>query len=370
MSETEVCSIAEAFWTEFGGLDGAQQVPSASFLQMASKLSSTGHGYLLSSKFDDYKLSANIPLSHKDVGLKVPHPVLAIGDFIKCLDANNKLDLLFMGNTTNQYKDFWKKWEKHQGLHPIYSFHSSRLGQCVPVMVHADEGTSQKKKGVMILQVQPCMGHGTSKRKAEEGVPGINFLGKSIVTRFLYSVMLTRFYSGKILKNKPLLKLIEHMALDLKSAFYDGIKIQNCGNPQVIYLVPIAMKGDWPALVKCGQLVRHHLRDVTGKGASKGSGAGICHLCLGGQENNDWFDISYNNMKKMRVNAPPPWKEESPLVKHLPLGEPYKHLFFRIDVFHTLHKGVFGDIAANSIDLCLGLITLFCSLPVFPVCFF
>ena len=226
-----------------------------------------------------------------------------------------------------------------------------------------------EKKGVMILQVQPCMGHGTSKRKAEEGVPGINFLGKSIVTRFLYSVMLTRFYSGKILKNKPLLKLIEHMALDLKSAFYDGIKIQNCGNPQVIYLVPIAMKGDWPALVKCGQLVRHHLRDVTGKGASKGSGAGICHLCLGGQENNDWFDISYNNMTKMRVNAPLPWKAESPLVKHLPLGEPYKHLFFRIDVFHTLHKGVFGDIAANSIDLCLGLITLFCS-KVFPVCFF
>lgn len=36
-------------------------------------------------------------------------------------------------------------------------------------------------------------------------------------------------------------------------------------------------------------------------------------------------------------------------MRHLPVGEPYKHLFFRIDLFHTLHKGVFGDIAANAI---------------------
>ena len=32
---------------------------------------------------------------------------------------------------------------------------------------------------------------------------------------------------------------------------------------------------------------------------------------------------------------------------------PYKPDFFRIDIFHTLHKGVFGDIAANAVDLWL-----------------
>ena len=315
---------------------------------MASKLSRSGHGYLLSSRFGDYKLSANIPFTHKDVGLALPHPVLAIADFIKCLDSNDKLKLLFTGNTPKQFEDFWLIWKKRQSLHPIYAVHGSHLGQCVPIMIHADEGTSQKKKGLMILQVQPAMGHGTSKRKADGSVPGVNFLGKSIVTRFLYSVMLTRCYSGKKLKNKPLLRLIEHLALELRAAFYEGIQTKS----GTVYLVPIAMKGDWPALVKCGQLTRHHLRDVSGKGASKGSGAGICHLCLGGQASHDWFDISHENMKKMKVGATPPWKSEPALVRHLPLG-PYKPDFFRIDIFHTLHKGVFGDIAANAIDLWL-----------------
>ena len=79
------------------------------------------------------------------------------------------------------------------------------------------------------------------------------------------------------------------------------------------------MKGDWPALG--GELTRHHLRDVSGKGASKGSGAGIGHLCLGGQGSHDWFDISHENMKKMKVgmDATPPWKSEPALVRHLPL---------------------------------------------------
>ena len=60
----------------------------------------------------DYKLSANIPFTHKDVGLALPHPVLAIADFIKCLDSNDKLKLLFMGNTPKQFEDLLAYMEK------------------------------------------------------------------------------------------------------------------------------------------------------------------------------------------------------------------------------------------------------------------
>lgn len=147
------------------------------------------------------------------------------------------------------------------------------------------------------------------------------------------------------MKNKPLLRLIEHLALDLQSCFHNGIEVNYLGKSQKLYLVPIGLKGDWASLAKVGQLTRHHLRDVT----TTGGGKGICHLCLGGQESHRWFDISLNNMKKMRIGAPPPWTAEPGIVKHLPLG-PYKPFFFRIDVFHTLHKGVFGDVAANAID--------------------
>ncbi|CAL1139171.1 unnamed protein product [Cladocopium goreaui] len=349
VSEAQACSLADAFWEEFGGLEGSHDLPSANFLKTASRLSQTGHAYLLSGHFEDYKLAADIPFNYKDVGLGQPHPVLSILDFVKTLDTNGKLDLLFMGNAPQRYEEFWGKWRARQPHHPIYRAHGDCLGRCVPVMVHADEGTSQKKKGVMIVSVQPVLGHGTSKRKATETVPGVNYLGKSLVTRMLYSVMLARVYSGKKMKNKPLLKLVEHLALELRSAFYEGIPVNLTTTCERVYLVPIGMKGDWAALVKCGQLVRHHLRDVS----AKKSGAGICHLCLGGQESHNWFDISYDNMEKMRDGAPPPWSHEPAIVRHLPLGDPYKHHFFRIDVFHTLHKGVFGDIAANAIvSLC------------------
>ena len=345
MSETQACSLAAAFWEEFGGLDGADDKPSADFLRVASRLSKTGHGYLLSSHFEKYKLAADIPFTYKDVGLSEPHPVFSVHDFVRCMSANEKLQHLFMGNGPKQYTEFWEKWRNLQPKHPVFAEHASHLSECVPVMIHCDEGTSQKKKAAMIIQVQPCLGRGTSKRKATETDPGVNSLGKSIVTRWLYSVMLARVYSGKKMKNKPLLRLIEHLALDLKSCFRDGIEVIYLGKSQKLYLVPVGLKGDWAALVKCGELTRHHLRDVS----AKDGGKGICHLCLGGQESHHWYDISFNNMKKMRIGAPAPWKAEPGLVKHIPLG-PYPNLFFRIDIFHTLHKGVFGDIAANAID--------------------
>lgn len=153
----------------------------------------------------------------------------------------------------------------------------------------------------MVLSIQPCLGHGTSKRKADESMPGVNFLGKSLITRFLFSVMLTRVYSGKQKKNKPLYRMLEHLAIDLNNTFRDGIRCKVGGEDKTLYLVPLAMKGDWPALVKCGELKRHHLRDVS----TKSSGAGICHLCLGGQESHEWHDVSYNNMKRMRIDCPP-----------------------------------------------------------------
>ena len=60
---------------------------------------------------------------------------------------------------------------------------------------------------------------GLPNAKRQKLTPGVNYLGKSIVTRWLYSVMLARVYSGKKMKNKPLLRLIEHLALDFEIVF-------------------------------------------------------------------------------------------------------------------------------------------------------
>ena len=311
---------------------------------MASRLSRTGHENRFVNSLSDYGLAAEIPLSFVDVGLKETHPILSIKDTIQCLDDAGKLDILFQGNGEAQFKGFWLNWERLQPQHPIFVAHRGREGHCIPISIHCDEGTSLKKQQIMIVQLQGTMGKGTRKRKSTEDVPGCNMIGNSIVTRILWSVMLARVYGGKR-KNKPLLKMISHLSMELSEAFHQGIQLKQHHLGR-IYLVPISMKGDWPALAKIGSLTRHFGRLVT---SGKSVGKGICHLCQAdrpGFEN--WHNLTYDNMVKMHDNAPFPWTEEPSLVAAIPLNDCDKAAFFRFDIFHALHKGFMGDIAANA----------------------
>eukprot|EP00438_Fugacium_kawagutii_P003442 Skav200195 [mRNA] locus=scaffold2383:347672:348328:- [translate_table: standard] len=215
-------------------------------------------------------------------------------------------------------------------------------------MLHADEGTSVKKKALMVLQYQPLLGKGSRKRKRDDEIPGINLLGHSLTTRFLFSVMLAKMYNRKE-KNQPLLALVRHMCLQLKDMFYEGVTVNIDGKSEQIFLVTIAMKGDWPALSKLGRLVRHHGRMTV----SAEDGKGICHLCHGGMRGHAWHIISYTNMAAMRVDFQLPWSRESDLTREIPMDPAFKAAFFKVDIFHTCHKGVMADLAANIIVLLL-----------------
>ena len=152
------------------------------------------------------------------------------------------------------------------------------------------------KKTLMVLQTQPLLGRGSRKRKADSMTHGLNFVGNSLQTRFLFSVMLGRMYSGKKHKNKPLLALVRHLSLQLRDLFYHGCRVKIDGKVQHIYVIALALKGDWPALSKLGRLSRHHGRNPK----SKEKGAGICHLCRGGMvDGSDWHDTTYENMAAM-----------------------------------------------------------------------
>ena len=218
----------------------------------------------------------------------------------------------------------------------------------MPVAIHADEGTSVKKKALMVLQFQPLLGLGSRKNKAGDGVPGINLLGNSLKTRFLFSVMLARVYGGKR-GNRPLMKLVHHLACQLRDSFYHGCDVGIDGVRQKIFLVTLGCKGDWPALAKLGNLVRHHGR-VTSTAAF---GKGICHLCAGGTEQHPhWHDTSFANMMAMRENVPAPWNTEPDLTKEIPMEISAKAKFFKVDIFHTCHKGLMADLGANIIEPC------------------
>ena len=63
---------------------------------------------------------------------------------------------------------FWLMWQDvKNGKVYIQSMPStnSHVGQFVPVMIHADEGTRQKNQGLMTLQWQLGIGHEHPKGK-------------------------------------------------------------------------------------------------------------------------------------------------------------------------------------------------------------
>lgn len=157
------------YWPGFLGgisplLPGDSKPKSAHFLSLATRLSETGHEERFSESFKSYGLAADIPISHVDVGLKSAHPILAISDTVQRLGVHGKMELLTMGNSESNFDSFWKEWEQVQPKHPLYMTHKGRTGQCIPIAIHCDEGTTLKK----IDYDHPVpAGHGTWNPQAE-----------------------------------------------------------------------------------------------------------------------------------------------------------------------------------------------------------
>ena len=223
----------------------------------------------------------------------------------------------------------------------------SELHLAVPFCVYADEGQSFKKNPFMIVAYQPVIGKGTSfsmKRPREESDLGVNMVGSSCITRFLYSCMQNTLY-----QKQPAVfeKLMEHFSLECKDTFENGVEVRG---GLTIYPTFIFAKGDWPMLRKMANLVRFHGRHA------KGGGLGICHLCLGGTADfPDWHDASDGSWQQpaSMEHCPPPWSRETSLTRNLislSLSHAQRAWFYRPDIFHTVHKGVMCELAGSAID--------------------
>ena len=332
--------MAAGFWEELSMLGDATEMPSYSFLREATRLQETKHQNALMDLLKKYKLTANIPMTMLDIG-KAKHPVLKPSDFISALSQERKLELLLCNHTGIDYQDFWHHWRLLQSDHPVFVHHSRRLRSCIPIWLFADEGTSIKKKAILILQYQPILGWGS--KRADD----VNMRGVSTTTRFLFSVMSGKVYAGKKKKQEPLHDLVTAFATEIGSCFDTPIDVQGVPWTKKLYLVCLGLKGDLAALVKLGKLTRNYMRDT-----ATGIGPGICHLCKAGQEGCGWDETDFLPMQRMKTNVPTPWHQEPSLISLIPVSPSKKAEFFRLDVFHILLKGVFGDICANAIVSC------------------
>ena len=318
-------------------LQGPEPMPSMGFLRELTRLHSTGHENRLPKTFEQHGLQAPVPVTYTNIGLKEAHPTLPLRSILETLNLVGKIDHLLVGNGPAELRRFWNNYRKLHPQHDAFNDHATRLHACVPMMLHLDEGTSFKKKGIMVLSVQPVCGRGSRRSNTSTG---INFTGSTYCTRFLYSVLLARTYARR---KKFLYDLLEHWKEDLNDCYQNGIEIDGVPGLSRVWPVVINCKGDWPALTKAGRLTRHHLRDAP----VNRSPPGICHLCRAGQRDYPWNEFE-SSARWLHSDAPLPWTVPSPLAQ-LPQNRDNLAAFYCIDLFHAAHKGVVGDYAASAL---------------------
>jgi len=230
-SEYHICKIAWAVCEELNStIDGSA---SGKLLSRMGVLHSTGHGNRVFKEFSKVGLAADIPETYVDIGIR--HPVLKFRDVVSCLSQKGKMNLLVKDESLGVYETFWNRYEKGHAHHPIFSCPAEERRRCIPLLLHADEGTSLKKRGLMVISLQPVVGDGTS-----HGGKHLNFLGNSLITRFLYSAIMTKYYRKQ--HAGRLGKLVSLLASDLKDLFENPCNVSSLCSCNIFILLIVARK--------------------------------------------------------------------------------------------------------------------------------
>ena len=315
--------------------------------------------------FQETGLAAPVPVSHVDVGLEGTRwPVLRIRDWVRYLLDTGRLwkqlcGVPTMRDMTIRLEEFWRRFRR---LHPEHDvFRRAECGRlqlpfAVPIWSHSDEGRSQKQRAIMVLSVHGCLGRGTQAylddvardSTKREGM-GLNFVGPSWSTQFLFAVMLRDVYAKK---PEILQRLAGAFASELAHCATDGVAdALRPNNP--IWLVPLGTKGDLVALCKLGSFERSYAR-VPKTGQSKTLCSGICHLCLAGRESEEpeatipFEDLSSSPAWHHTMFQERPWRNRPAILEGAMVQPEAPEEYFRLDIWHNFHMGVAKTWLASS----------------------
>ena len=170
---------------------------------------------------------------------------------------------------------FGKKYQVAHGDHWVFSNHSDELNACIPYYLHLDEGTGQRKSGVLVFNMQSLWGLDTKTKferafrgnlgRSDEDIEDYmtmsqchNQSGSSFLSRFLYTIIPKKWYSKKF--SFVYDKVLEKLAAESRNLASTGVKGW--------YPICLGVKGDAPALAKAAHFTRSFLNLPNRKGAN------------------------------------------------------------------------------------------------------
>ena len=308
-------------------------------------------------------LLSGINIRTTRVGNTLRYPYLEPREFLELLGAKgffHRVSGLPVDDAKAGLEQFWAHHRLIFPDHPIYNQYMD-LCKVIPYYLHGDGGRGFKKEAIEIFSMFPCLGSGTrlkpvdlnrKRKNNEQPVLGINMMGNSGSTRFLFSVISSQI--GK-LDSGAFDSLMHLWGQKLQSLLSDGFEM----NGETWRVCVLGFTGDSPFVKKVGHLDRT-FNNVRKTHSSTRDQKGCCWLCQAGKEtsaeNYPFEHLGYTDPSWIATqginNIPLPWPAASgpgPLLHYILIPEDDLPAFFRPDLFHVFHAGVGKDFIGSSL---------------------
>lgn len=305
---------------------------------------------------DRYKLSLPIPMTHVDVG-EHRIPVLMMSDWARwILRMNLWYRLCGLSAPDPQrssaiWTTFWERFRKIQPNHPVFS-RDIPLGNICGLLLHGDEGRSQKKSAILCVAAHSALGFGLSTSKADKKAylaMKLNYEQPTWTTRFLLSVAPKFLYSDDDDDEEntaAFQDLLRHLSKDLRMLWEDGLV---GADNERYYFIVIYVMGDWPWHLKAACLGRS-FHNAAKRASTTSIPKGICHFCLADLPGHPWEDWQNENPKWMEtINTTSPFLRVPAVLEELPHDVSDQPGFFPFDLFHGWHIGAGKSFLSSAI---------------------
>ena len=299
-----------------------------------------------------FRLSVNIPISTMKVG-EVLMPYLKMSHWAQFLISQGLWHHLAglkqrdPERTAAIWRTFWDRYRCINPNHEIYKRTGLDLGSVCALMIHGDEGRSQKKAPIMVLAAHSILGFGlsTSKVPKDEYLSmKLNYESPTWTTRFLLAVAPRHFYADN---DDHMQNMMNAISLDLQSLYNDGVPTLD-GNQ--VYFCPLALMGDWPFVAKAGALSRSFL-NISKHANARSAPKGICHRCQADRVGWEWENFEPETPTWLQSeNTLSPYVVE-PAVLMLPMNRENTPKWFAWDLFHAWHLGAGKSFMASAFVL-------------------
>ncbi|CAK9096906.1 Uncharacterized protein SCF082_LOCUS45475 [Durusdinium trenchii] len=277
-------------------------------------------------------------------------PTLRIPDWCAFLLRNNSWHILSGLQAPDQkrqeliFTHFWKSYEQQDPNHPIFEFARNGevvLGRVAPLLLHGDEGRSRKHSPFLDISFFSPLGRGiNAKSQFKHYIKMLpNFKGHSYTNRFLYAACRKADYTGDNESNFR--SLMQGLATDSVEICRRGVLDEASGLRH--WAMVIGVCGDWPWLVKAGDMNRSYmnLQKHIRAGAVDDNKGGICHLCEAGRRRYNFEQIETRRPDWLQsMHQSSPFRDEGSPLLNIPHSLSQGAGLFKWNVFHTWHLGV------------------------------